>query len=50
MHRVISQHWAIIEAMRGSDNDLLARLIREHMPGSPEEYIRNYEIRHGSRS
>ncbi len=50
MRRVVSQHWAIIEAMRGSDNDLLARLIREHMPGSPEEYIRNYEIRHGSRS
>lgn len=50
MHRVVSQHWAIIEAMRGRDNDLLARLIREHMPGSPEEYIRNYEIRHGARS
>ena len=50
MRLVVSQHWAIIDAMRGSDNDRLAQLIREHVPGSPEEYIRNYHIRHGSRS
>ena len=49
MRKVIDQHWSIITAMRGSDHDLLARLIREHMPGSPEEYVRLYEIRHGMR-
>ena len=47
MQNVIRQHWLIIAAMRGNDNERLAQLIREHMPGSPEEYIRNYEIRYG---
>jgi len=47
MQKVIRQHWSIIAVMRGSDNDRLAQLIRDHMPGSPEEYIRNYEIRYG---
>lgn len=47
MQGVIGQHWSIIDAMRGTDNDRLMQLIREHMPGSPEEYIRSYTIRHG---
>ena len=47
MKKVVDQHWAIIEAMRGTDNDRLAQLIRDHLPGSPEEYIRIYEIRYG---
>ena len=49
MRKVIDQHCSIIAAMRQSDNDRLAHVIREHMPGSPEEYIRIYEIRHGLR-
>ncbi len=47
MEKVIAQHWAIIEAMRGSSHEALAAIIRSHMPGSPQEYIRNYERRYG---
>jgi DNA-binding GntR family transcriptional regulator len=47
MEKVVAQHWAIIEAMKGRDRDTLVQLVREHLPGSPEEYIRNYEIRYG---
>ncbi len=44
---VIAQHWAIIEAMRGTRNEIVAELIRAHMPGSPDEYIRIYKRRYG---
>jgi DNA-binding GntR family transcriptional regulator len=47
MKKVVDQHWAIIDAMKGNDNDRLVQLIRDHLPGSPEEYIRMYEIRYG---
>lgn len=47
MQRVIAQHWAIIDAMRGTSSKTLAEIIRSHMPGSPQEYIRNYERRYG---
>ncbi len=47
MEKVIAQHRSIIEAMRGRDHEKLVQLIRDHLPGSPEEYIRNYEIRYG---
>ncbi|WP_160012269.1 GntR family transcriptional regulator [Rhizobium sp. 18055] len=47
MKKVVSQHWAIIEAMKGTDNQKLVELISAHLPGSPEEYIRIYNIRYG---
>jgi DNA-binding GntR family transcriptional regulator len=47
MEKVVAQHHAIIEAMQGRDHEHLIQLIREHLPGSPEEYIRLYEIRYG---
>lgn len=47
MKKVCDQHWAIIDAMQGKDTDRLVQLIRDHLPGSPEEYIRIYEIRYG---
>lgn len=47
MEKVVSQHWAIIEAMQGRDQERLVQLVRQHLPGSPEEYIRSYEIRYG---
>lgn len=47
MEKVIEQHWAIIDAMRGISNEVVAELIRFHLPGSPEEYIRNHERRYG---
>jgi DNA-binding GntR family transcriptional regulator len=50
MKKVVEQHWAIIEAMKGNDNDSLVQLIRDHLPGSPEEYIRIYQIRYGTQS
>ncbi len=50
MEKVIVQHLSIIEAMRGRDHEKLVGLIRDHLPGSPEVYIRNYEIRYGSAS
>ncbi len=43
----MAQHWAIIKAMKGRDHEKLAQLIKDHLPGSPEEYIRLYEIRYG---
>jgi DNA-binding GntR family transcriptional regulator len=47
MAKVVEQHWAIVEAMSGRDHARLVQLIKEHLPGSPEEYIRMYEIRYG---
>jgi DNA-binding GntR family transcriptional regulator len=47
MKKVVDQHWAIIEAMKGRDNDRVVDLISAHLPGSPEEYIRIYNIRYG---
>lgn len=47
MQKVVRQHWEIIEAMKGADNQKLMRLIEDHLPGSPEEYIRIYNIRYG---
>jgi DNA-binding GntR family transcriptional regulator len=47
MKKVVAQHWALVDAMKGRDQDKLADLIRAHLPGSPEEYIRSYEIRYG---
>lgn len=47
MERVVAQHRALIEAMKGRDQERLVELVRQHLPGSPEEYIRNYEIRYG---
>jgi DNA-binding GntR family transcriptional regulator len=47
MDRIVAQHWDIIDAMKGRDHKKLAQLIRDHLPGSPEEYIRSYEIRYG---
>jgi DNA-binding GntR family transcriptional regulator len=47
MKRVVAQHWAIIEAMKKRDQEKLVELVRQHLPGSPEEYIRSYEIRYG---
>jgi DNA-binding GntR family transcriptional regulator len=48
MRKVVQQHWAIIEAMKSSNNDHLVQLITDHLPGSPEEYIRIYNIRYGN--
>lgn len=50
MKKIVEQHWATIDAMQGTDKDRLVQLIRDHLPGSPEEYIRIYEIRYGRRS
>lgn len=50
MKKVVEQHWAIIDAMKGNDNERLVQLIRDHLPGSPEEYIRVYQIRYGNQS
>jgi DNA-binding GntR family transcriptional regulator len=36
MEKIMSQHWAIIEAMKGRDNDRLMQIVRDHLPGSPE--------------
>lgn len=47
MKKVVAQHWAIIDAMEGRDHNKLVQLVRDHLPGSPEEYIRMYEIRYG---
>jgi DNA-binding GntR family transcriptional regulator len=50
MKKVVEQHWAIIDAMKGNNNERLVQLIRDHLPGSPEEYIRTYQIRYGNQS
>jgi DNA-binding GntR family transcriptional regulator len=48
MRTVVKQHWAMIKAMKGSDRDKLVELIRQHLPASPDEYIRLYGIRYGT--
>jgi DNA-binding GntR family transcriptional regulator len=48
MRAVVKQHWAMIKAMRGSDYAKLVELIRQHLPASPDEYIRIYGIRYGT--
>ena len=48
MRKVVRQHWAIIEAMKGTDTAALVSIIKDHLPGSPEEYIRLYNIRYGT--
>ena len=48
MRAVVKQHWAMIKAMKGSDHDRLVELIRQHLPASPDEYIRIYAIRYGT--
>lgn len=50
MKKVVDQHWAIIDAMKGNDHERLVQLIRDHLPGSPEEYIRIHQIRYGNQS
>lgn len=47
MQRIVEQHWAIVEAMRSGQKAQLTELIRSHLHGSPEEYVRLYRIRYG---
>ena len=47
LQRVQDQHRAIIEALRGDDNDRLVEIVRAHIWPSSEEYARLYRIRHG---
>jgi DNA-binding GntR family transcriptional regulator len=48
MRTVVKQHWAMIRAMSKSDHVKLVELIRQHLPASPDEYIRLYQIRYGT--
>ncbi len=48
MRVVVKQHWAMIKAMGNPDDAKLVELIRQHLPASPDEYIRIYKIRYGT--
>ena len=47
MRKVEADHWAIVEAMKGSDVERLVEIVRAHLSGTSEDYLRLYEIRHG---
>ncbi|WP_461427345.1 GntR family transcriptional regulator [Gymnodinialimonas sp.] len=49
MQNVIAQHHAIIDAMRGTDNDTYVQATKEHLPASATAYRLLYERRYQRR-
>ncbi|SEW26340.1 DNA-binding transcriptional regulator, GntR family [Cognatiyoonia koreensis] len=49
MQKVVQEHFAIIEAMRGTSHEALVAAVRAHLPASAEAYRALYERRFGSR-
>lgn len=45
MSNVVAQHYEIIEAMKGSDQDAYVAATRKHLPASAEAYRRLFERR-----
>jgi len=50
MKSIVSQHFDIIEAMRGTSNEALVDAVRAHLPASAEAYRALYERRFGARA
>lgn len=50
MQTVVSQHFDIIEALRGRSQDALVAAVRAHLPASAEAYRTMYERRFGART
>jgi DNA-binding GntR family transcriptional regulator len=49
METIVAQHFAIIEAMRGTSTDALVKAVRAHLPASAQAYRELYERRFGQR-
>ena len=47
METIVAQHFAIIEAMRGTSTDALVKAVRAHLPASAQAYRELYERRFG---
>lgn len=50
MKTIVAQHFAIIEAMRGTSTDALVKAVQAHLPASAEAYRSLYERKYGVRS
>ncbi len=50
MKTIVSQHFDIIEAMRGTSVEALVEAVRAHLPASAEAYRTLYERRFGARA
>lgn len=50
METIVSQHFAIIDAMRGTSTKALVDAVRAHLPASAEAYRALYERRFGART
>lgn len=50
MRNVVSQHFDIIEAMRGTSQEALVAAVRAHLPASAEAYRSLYNRRFGGRA
>lgn len=50
MRSVVSQHFDIIKAMRGTSQEALVTAVRAHLPASAEAYRRLYNRRFGGRA
>ncbi len=50
MNRIVSQHFDIIAALRGTSQDALVAAVRAHLPASAEAYRNLYNRRFGTRA
>ena len=50
MKIIVSQHFDIIEAMKGYSTEALVAAVRAHLPASAEAYRAQYELRFGKNS
>jgi DNA-binding GntR family transcriptional regulator len=50
MKQIVSQHYDIIAAMRGTSQDALVAAVRAHLPASAEAYRTLYNRRFGARA
>lgn len=50
MKTIVGQHFAIIDAMRGTSTEALVDAVRAHLPASAEAYRTLYERRFGNRA
>ncbi|WP_323770738.1 GntR family transcriptional regulator [Antarctobacter sp.] len=50
MKTIVTQHFDIIDAMRGTSTEALVKAVRAHLPASAEAYRTLYERRFGARA
>jgi len=45
--RIVTEHRAVIGALKGEDTEAYEAAVRAHLPASSRAYRRSYELRHG---